>query len=424
MLTSLVVTVLEIAQAWAPVRHPRFSDALVGLAVGVVGAWLGHLTADHFTRIRNTCDPSRRRHFGVGCLIGWELALTGGIALCHGGVHLSDWSDRYPLILANENTADRPWRGQLRGVAIYGRALDPVELARASALPMTSANVRTREQWGAACLYVFDDQADQRAAQRIESKPQMDLVLPPPGPVTWVRASRGIQVTGPMAIRSETNVAGLSQLLQRADALTIEAELVIPQGAQYGPARFVSISASPTDRNLTLAQVGYDLDFRVRTPRTGANGAWAMCRTRNGRLDSGAHHVAATFHDGVMRLYIDGVEARPPLYLYRISTLLFRGDFRFASIVAALLLVGPAGWLAAVAVRGSRRTRDGLFLGCLAAVPPIAASFGMSALANREQDTLFLVFGVLAGALGAVVAALGMRRTPSGADPNLGKQDS
>lgn len=420
--TGLIATVLEIAQAWTPARHPKLSDLLVGLAAGVVGAWLGHLIANRFMRPRSTAEPLRRHHIALVLLIAWELVLIAGIVLCHRGVHLSGWNSNYPLILANEETGDRPWHGQLRGVAIYGRALDPIEVARASALPVTNANARIRERWGAACLHTFDDRTEHRTPQRIASKPVIDLVLPPSGPATWVWDGSGIEVTGPTAIRSETNVASLSQFLERSGALTIEVEIVVPQEAQHGPARLVTISATPFERNLTLGQAGHDLDFRVRMPRTGANGSWVMCRTRNGRLAPGHHHVAATFRDGTARMYVDGVQAGPPLHLYRPSTLLFRCDFRFASILAALLLMGPAGWLAAVAVGEARRIRNKLLLGCAAAVPPAAVSYGMAALTHREQDTSFLVFAVIAGAMGAAVAVQSTRGTRVGANAKLSKR--
>ncbi len=53
LLSGIVVTVLEMVQAWAPVRHPRFSDALVGFAVGVAGA-LGAAVAN--VGLRNAAE--------------------------------------------------------------------------------------------------------------------------------------------------------------------------------------------------------------------------------------------------------------------------------------------------------------------------------------------------------------------------------
>ncbi|MFN4259267.1 MAG: DUF1592 domain-containing protein [Gemmataceae bacterium] len=43
---------------------------------------------------------------------------------------LSNWDDRHLLMLANESTTDRPWRGVFHLVAVYSRALTPAEVRR------------------------------------------------------------------------------------------------------------------------------------------------------------------------------------------------------------------------------------------------------------------------------------------------------
>ena len=61
--------------------------------------------------------------------------------------NLTTWNDGFPLVLANELTGDRPWLGEFRLVAIYGRALDTREVrqdydagAEAQADPMANQN--------------------------------------------------------------------------------------------------------------------------------------------------------------------------------------------------------------------------------------------------------------------------------------------
>lgn len=46
------------------------------------------------------------------------------------GGSLAGWDSTYRLLLANEATGDRPWLGEYRLVAIYGRALSPAEVAQ------------------------------------------------------------------------------------------------------------------------------------------------------------------------------------------------------------------------------------------------------------------------------------------------------
>ena len=46
------------------------------------------------------------------------------------GGDFSNWNDYYCLGIANELTGDRPWLGELDGVAIYDQALDGSEVAQ------------------------------------------------------------------------------------------------------------------------------------------------------------------------------------------------------------------------------------------------------------------------------------------------------
>ncbi|MFH1843321.1 MAG: LamG-like jellyroll fold domain-containing protein, partial [bacterium] len=44
------------------------------------------------------------------------------------GGDMSGWDSGYPLLLANETTGDRPWLGEYSLVAVYSRALSPIEV--------------------------------------------------------------------------------------------------------------------------------------------------------------------------------------------------------------------------------------------------------------------------------------------------------
>lgn len=52
------------------------------------------------------------------------------VASAQPGGDLSNWDDNFPLLLGNEATGDRPWRGVFHRVAIYGRALSAEEVRR------------------------------------------------------------------------------------------------------------------------------------------------------------------------------------------------------------------------------------------------------------------------------------------------------
>ena len=107
--------------------------------------------------------------------------------------------------------------------------------------------------------------------------------------------------------------------LTAANRLTVEA--VVRPGArlQDGPARIVSFSTDGGSRNFTLGQQGDQLVFRLRTPKTGANGSTPetpLCRIAAGRYT----HVLVTYTPGRLVCYSDGVKV--------VDTDRIQGDFR------------------------------------------------------------------------------------------------
>ncbi|MFO7535247.1 MAG: LamG domain-containing protein, partial [Kiritimatiellia bacterium] len=94
---------------------------------------------------------------------------------------------------------------------------------------------------------------------------------------------------------------------QAANQLSVEAFIRPADLKQGGPARIVSLSNDPANRNFTLGQEGNRLIMRLRTPRTGVNGASPEAPLFS--LDSTqAVHVLVTYRDGRLTCYRDGVE--------------------------------------------------------------------------------------------------------------------
>jgi hypothetical protein len=75
---------------------------------------------------------------------------------------------------------------------------------------------------------------------------------------------------------------------------------------QSGPARIITYSRDPGNRNFTLAQIHDTLTFRLRTPSSGMNGANpALYSGPVLSLDHPAF-VAAVYDGRTSRLYVDG----------------------------------------------------------------------------------------------------------------------
>jgi len=94
-----------------------------------------------------------------------------------------------------------------------------------------------------------------------------------------------------------------------SNQLGIEVTLIPPDLTQSGPARIVSFSLDPGQRNFTLGQSNEWLVFRLRTPQTGANGTnpeVKLCKLMPGK----PHHVVVSYLPGKLTCVVNGEPVR------------------------------------------------------------------------------------------------------------------
>ncbi len=111
--------------------------------------------------------------------------------------------------------------------------------------------------------------------------------------------------------RGAYKVEGAGQRLLEAckasGQLTIETVLVPDNITQTGPARIVTLSANPGERNFTLGQDADHLALRLRTPATGPNGA--NPQVPFGKLVAGRPaHVVITYMPGRLAAFLNGAK--------------------------------------------------------------------------------------------------------------------
>jgi hypothetical protein len=125
--------------------------------------------------------------------------------------------------------------------------------------------------------------------------------------VQAVRQSAGeLEIASPTLIRSEAPARRLSDALQQAGSLTVEAWVRPASATQNGPARIVTLSRSPNERNLTIGQDGDKIEVRLRTTQTSANGMPAVV-SKPKSLGTEWTHIVYTFdRAGRARLYVNG----------------------------------------------------------------------------------------------------------------------
>jgi len=89
--------------------------------------------------------------------------------------------------------------------------------------------------------------------------------------VKWLPGG-GLAVQRPVLIASSTPGEKIIGAIKRSNAITIEAWIKPANTTQAGPARVVTLSKDPGNRNFTLGQKADAYEVRLRTTSTSPNG--------------------------------------------------------------------------------------------------------------------------------------------------------
>lgn len=90
---------------------------------------------------------------------------------------------------------------------------------------------------------------------------------------------------------------------KKSDQIAIEAIVTASRSPQFGPARIISLSRSPSKRNFTLGQEGNYLVLRLQTSNTNKNGMdFKLAPIEAGTL----YHVLVTYKPGLLVCYLNG----------------------------------------------------------------------------------------------------------------------
>lgn len=181
----------------------------------------------------------------------------------------SNWDADYRLALANELTRDRPWRGELYRVAIYDRALDEKHVA-------ASFKVGYGRTFGRPIvLYDFHGGQGDTINDVSGAGRPLNLRISNTDAVAWL-PSGGLVINDPILMVSTGPAAKITNAVRASREITLEAWIKPANTTQTGPARIVTISKDPNQRNCTLGQKGGAYEMRFRTTSTSRNGEPAL----------------------------------------------------------------------------------------------------------------------------------------------------
>jgi len=364
---------IESLQLTLP-RSPSLVDVSLNTLGAVFGALIGLRDPGYVSQIVEKCgralgrSESVRTALAVYCL---ALFITYCLPLPL-RPNFSNWDWSFPFQIGNEASLDRPWLGKVYLVAMYHRALGPEEVkANFSAGPHAdSANRRVRESLEK--LYDFTEGQGDIVHDQVGIGESLDLRIKHPDRIRWLRPN-GVEFLDSTSIfRADSGSARDTKDLYVKGELTLEAWISPADMTENPPARIVSYSRDPNQRNLTLGQDGRDVVFRLRTPVSGLNGTKPELRTGDQPLAKGVQHLVSTYRDGVVTLYVNsnfhqslsldqqwsifdkldelyGLKWRWPYWSFLIfpvgllSYLLFAGQVRHAGsalVVSALFSIG------------------------------------------------------------------------------------
>jgi hypothetical protein len=429
---------VEMLQQMLATRHPMLLDVVantLGSSVGLLAhrhvgvgrfgralrpaTWLAPVPALPLTLLA-ICAV-------VGCLLP--------AVVLRWATGFGNWDDSYPLLLGNEFTGDRPWRGSIRRIVITDQALTEAAVETLRRTPSRTGRVPP--------MLTFN---------REEGPPELSGRSDPMPDLVWAGDASGVQSYGPAnltgdawLLTSEPPVALVRRLrLTREFTLTVEGATADP--AQRGPARIVSLSSGPRRRNFTLSQDGGSLVVWLRTPFSGENGMPPEVRIPQVFATTHPRHLAVAYRNGSLSVFVDGARRGPPLPVTPSGSSLVVGfltsrlygkawagpfgspegwDRRAAAYYAALFL--PLGLLLGASLSVSRFSRhvSVIILGAGLILPPLALELVLGGLSAHPASFANVLRGTsLVGVATLVLWPTTAPPSPRGHSANVRESDA
>jgi hypothetical protein len=260
---------------------------------------------------------------------------------------------------------------------------------------------------GLVSAYTFSEGKGDVIYDRSGFGAPLDLRISPMDRVLWLDPN-GIEIVRPAILRSPAAGTKLVEAFSETHELSIEMWIKPRSPVQDGPARIVSFSEDANGTNFTLGQSGRNIEFRVRTPVTGRNGAPLALRTTHGLLSTDMVHIIATYDRGIQKVYANGVEQPKRLNLTTDGIIGFGTSKTLgAQIAYAWFYFFPVSFVLSGFV--SRGLRDSI----IASIVPGGVAAGMLAVTEifqayvfeRTLDLRVIGCGLLVAGLGALTGS-------------------
>ena len=256
------------------------------------------------------------RHLPMMMLRVPEMAIHG-LAKGNGVRHISVDTPVRGFSLSAKETAVLPEPGSTSYVAVDPRvAVAVVDSGVAShpdltvghrvdIVPAYAPCKESSEERGLSALYRF-----QGAGSVVRDVSQfgdpLDLDAEDPSLVVW--ESDGLKLGSATRLSNPQDGNKIFDACTSSNEITVEVWVTPDSTRQTGPARIVTLSVDPYNRNFTLGQNDNRYQFRLRTTTNGLNGTSTKLESAYGSVALDRQHVVFTRDaGGTASLYLDGV---------------------------------------------------------------------------------------------------------------------
>ncbi len=260
---------VEILQLFLPGRTSTPIDLFTNTLSGLFGGFLFQSISELFlskiedllTKIKQVISIQILTlffliYFILSCGLSMPLQNTDKLW------SLNNWDSDFPLVLGNELTGDRPWKGKIEQFCFINKDISNQDIKQI----LASENI---------CNYFSVNQT--------------------------IISNEAVSDSSPILITS------LTQRLLKTSEFTLAIQLATANTNQTGPARILSISKDLFQRNLTLGQWRSHLSIRLRTPVTGNNGTRPEFIIPNVLSDLKKHRILLIYNPFNLSVIIDNI---------------------------------------------------------------------------------------------------------------------
>jgi glycopeptide antibiotics resistance protein len=300
---------VEILQVFLPSRSPTLSDLLANSLGGLAGwsifqIWRATILGYTATILETIYQSLSARSLAI-LFVGY-LAIVMLLSIpTPNASNLSNWDTNFPLVVGNEATGDRDWKGYISQFWISDRALSQAEVEQAFFNP----NFPEKLENSRIADYRFYNPGNYR--DRAGNLPDLiwkgQSVQDYKPEVASFNSRQWLETPEPATL--------LSQRIRQSSQFSLGVTLATAQLIQTGPARIISVSQNLFQRNFTLGQELNHLSVRLRTPRTGDNGRKPAIAIPKVFRDMQFHQIIMTYDGSQFTSYIDRVENRQAIDL-------------------------------------------------------------------------------------------------------------